>query len=91
MKELNIRVSDELGEAFCEFCEEHDIQPDDALQTLVNLYGRAQIDMQEMKEGKLTKTVLETVQIVMMTTNAQKIAMIIMDKNVLIKLSFPFH
>ena len=54
MKELKILVNENISEAFYEFCSEHGTDPDNVIQSLVNLYGRVQIDMQKAKEGKLS-------------------------------------
>lgn len=55
MKQINVRVDDEIGEAFYQFCKEQEITPYELLSSIVGFYGRGQIVTKKANEKMLTQ------------------------------------
>jgi hypothetical protein len=54
MKELEIQVSDDIREAFDEYCERNETDHGEALQALIEVYAMAYLYKQKKGAGKLT-------------------------------------
>jgi hypothetical protein len=53
MKELEVQVEEKISEAFENFCREHDTDSQDAIESLIEVYGLAYIYKQKIKDGQL--------------------------------------
>lgn len=54
MKQLNFRVTDEVGKAFYSFCEGQGVKPYELLEAIVNLYGRGQLIKEKADKKEIT-------------------------------------
>jgi len=53
MKQVNVRVDDELGEALYRFCDRQGITPYDLLRAIVGFYGRGQLLIEKAERREL--------------------------------------
>ena len=56
MKELIFRVNDDVVEAFQMYCKMHNTSPEEALQALINLYGRTEIAIRKLRKGEVDRS-----------------------------------
>ena len=68
MKELIFHVNDDVGEAFQMYCKMHHTRcqlrghvqglraPEEALQALINLYGRTEIAIRKLRKGEVDRS-----------------------------------
>jgi hypothetical protein len=55
MKQINVRVDDELGEAFYRFCRAQDTTPYELLNAIIGFYSRGQILSEKAGQKALTQ------------------------------------
>lgn len=55
MKQLNLRVEDEILKAFYDFCKKQGTTPYQLLGSIVSFYGRAMILRSRMDENKISQ------------------------------------
>lgn len=53
MKQINLRVKDEIAEAFYQFCERNQLRPYDLLGSIVDFYGRGEILTRKAEQQEL--------------------------------------
>jgi hypothetical protein len=56
MKQINIRVEDEIKSAFLRFCKGQDIGPNEALATIVKTWARAQLLKEKFEAKAIDRT-----------------------------------
>jgi len=66
MKQLGLRVDDEIAEAFYKFCDRVGIKPYELLGSIVDFYGRAEILARKAEQKQITRaeTLIELGRIV---------------------------
>jgi len=55
MKQLTMRVADNVAEAFYQFCDRLQIKPYDLLGSIVDFYGRAEVLTRKAERKELTR------------------------------------
>jgi len=55
MKQINVRIDDELGEAFYRFCQSQGTTPYGLLNAIIGFYSRGQILSEKAKSKALTQ------------------------------------
>jgi len=55
MRQINVRVDDEIGEAFYRFCGRLGIEALGLIRSFINIYGRFEMLMQRVERGQATK------------------------------------
>jgi len=55
MKQLNLRVDDDISEAFYQFCKRNGIRPYELLGSIIDFYGRGEILTQKAERKELTQ------------------------------------
>ncbi len=55
MKQLTMRVDEEIAEAFYKFCDRLRIKPYDLLSSIVDFYGRAEILTRKVERREVTR------------------------------------
>ena len=55
MKQINLRVEDEIKSAFLRFCERQDIGPNEALTTLVRAWAQAELLREKVEANTLDR------------------------------------
>ena len=55
MKQINVRVNDQIAEAFYRFCQRLDMEPGGLVRSFINIYGRFELLMQRVESGESSK------------------------------------
>ena len=55
MRQLTMRVADNVAEAFYQFCDRLQIKPYDLLGSIVDFYGRAEVLTRKVERKELTQ------------------------------------
>ena len=55
MKQLNMRLDDQIAEAFYRFCERLGMKPTTLLGSIVDFYGRSEILAQKAESGQIDR------------------------------------
>jgi hypothetical protein len=55
MRQINVRVEDQIAEAFYGFCRRLEMKPTVLLSSIIDFYGRSEILTRKVEEKKVTK------------------------------------
>lgn len=55
MKQINLRMDDQIGEAFYRFCQRQKIKPSALLGSIIDFYGRSEILTEKAENGQISK------------------------------------
>jgi hypothetical protein len=55
IQKMRIHLNDDIGKAFEKFCTENGTTPEKAIETLVNLFGWAQIGWRGLRKGAVDR------------------------------------
>lgn len=55
MKQINLRMDDQIGEAFYHFCQRQKIKPSALLGSIIDFYGRSEILTEKAENGQISK------------------------------------
>ena len=55
MKQINLRMDDQIGEAFYRFCQRQKIKPSALLDSIIDFYGRSEILTEKAENGQISK------------------------------------
>lgn len=55
MRQINLRVDDEIADSFYRFCGRLGIEPTGLIRSFISIYGRFEILMQRVERGEATK------------------------------------
>lgn len=55
MKQINLRLEDELKDAFLRFCRRQGLGPNEALLVIVRAWARAELIMEQLEAKKLDR------------------------------------
>ena len=55
VKQINLRIDEEIGEAFYRFCQRQKIKPSALLGSVIDFYGRSEILTEKAEGGQISK------------------------------------
>ena len=55
MKQINIRVNDQVAKAFYRFCERQKMKPSALLGSIIDFYGRSEVLTEKIERSQITK------------------------------------
>lgn len=55
MKQINVRVDDQIAGAFYRFCQRLDMEPASLVRSFISIYGRFELLMQRVERGEASK------------------------------------
>jgi len=55
VKQINLRMDDQIGEAFYRFCQRQKIKPSALLGSIIDFYGRSEILTEKAENGQISK------------------------------------
>ena len=55
MKQINLRMDDQIAAAFYRFCQRQKIKPSAVLSSIIDFYGRSEILTEKAESGQISK------------------------------------